>query len=153
VTDVQPDLPRHSVSVSAAIIDDRGRFLVIQRADNGHWEPPGGVLELGESIHDGLVREVLEETGYRVRPVGLTGVYKNVARGIVALVFRGEVLGGREQPGEEVRRLGWLTPEEIDTVMFEAYAARMRDALELGPPHVRAHDGTRLLEAARDPTD
>ncbi len=39
------------MSVSAAIIDDRGRVLVIRRADNGQWEPPGGILELGESIH------------------------------------------------------------------------------------------------------
>ena len=60
--------PKHSVSVAAAIIDDDGRFLVIRRADNGRWEPPGGVLELDESIEAGLVREVEEETGLRVEP-------------------------------------------------------------------------------------
>ena len=70
--------PKHSVSVAAAIIDDQGRFLAIRRADNGRWEPPGGVLELHESIEEGLIREVAEETGLTIEPLALTGVYKNM---------------------------------------------------------------------------
>lgn len=48
------DTPKHSVSVAAVITDDQGRALLIQRRDNGHWEPPGGVLELGETerVHE-----------------------------------------------------------------------------------------------------
>src|SRR6266568_4376788 len=78
----QPAL--HSVSVSGVIIDDQGRALLIQRRDNGSWEPPGGVLEIRESIQDGLRREVREESGLEVEPTALTGVYKNMARGIIA---------------------------------------------------------------------
>ncbi len=48
--------PRHSVSVAAIITDDHDRALLIQRADNGHWEPPGGVLELGETIDGSTTR-------------------------------------------------------------------------------------------------
>ena len=59
---------RHSVSVAAAIINQDGQLLAVRRRDNGHWEPPGGVLELDETIQAGLVREVLEETGLRVEP-------------------------------------------------------------------------------------
>src|SRR3954469_8944020 len=95
--------PRHSVSVAAAILDDQGRFLVIRRADNGRWEPPGGVLELDESIADGLIREVHEETGVDVRPIALTGVYKNMRRGIVALVFRCEITAGAPRTSAEAR--------------------------------------------------
>lgn len=40
----------HSVSVAGAIVDDAGRALLIRRRDNGRWEPPGGVLEAGETI-------------------------------------------------------------------------------------------------------
>ena len=69
---------RHSVSVAGVITDDHGRALLIQRGDNHQWEPPGGVLEPGETIHDGLRREVREETGLDVEPVALTGVYKNM---------------------------------------------------------------------------
>jgi 8-oxo-dGTP diphosphatase len=60
--------PRHSVSVSGVITDDHGHALLVQRRNNHHWEPPGGVLELGESIEDGLRREVREETGLDIEP-------------------------------------------------------------------------------------
>jgi NUDIX domain-containing protein len=50
--------PRHSVSVSGVIPHDHGRVLLVRRRDNQHWKPPGGVLELAETIHDGLRREV-----------------------------------------------------------------------------------------------
>src|SRR4051812_43844677 len=106
--------PKHSVSVAAAIIDDHGRFLAIRRADNGAWEPPGGVLELDESIEAGLVREVEEETGVRVVPVALTGVYKNMRRGIVALVFRCRMINERSRSSSEVLELRWLTPRELE---------------------------------------
>src|SRR3954470_15552352 len=111
---VPDNTPKHSVSVAAAIIDDEGRFLAIRRADDGAWEPPGGVLELDESIEAGLIREVAEETGLMVEPLTLTGVYKNVRRGIVALVFRCTVLGETASVPSEVSNVAWLTPDELD---------------------------------------
>ena len=54
---------RHSVSVAAAVVNEQGKVLAIRRLDNGHWEPPGGILELDESIHEGLIREVRERPG------------------------------------------------------------------------------------------
>jgi ADP-ribose pyrophosphatase YjhB (NUDIX family) len=138
--------PKHSVSVSAAILDDAGRFLVIRRTDNGDWEPPGGVLELHESITDGLVREVYEETGVQVRASALTGVYKNMMRGIVALVFRCEVVHGQPRPTSEAREFAWLAPDELVERMTGAYSVRLLDALDLGAgPIVRAHDGTTVI--------
>ena len=50
----------HSVSVAAVVTDDTGRVLVVQRRDNGEWQIPGGILELDESIPDGVRREVQE---------------------------------------------------------------------------------------------
>ena len=136
--------PRHSVSVAAAIIDDEGRFLAIRRSDNGRWEPPGGVLELNESIEEGLIREVAEETSLVVEPIRLTGVYKNMERGIVALVFRCSIVRGTAQTLDEVDEICWLAPHEL-TRMTEAYRVRMLDALADGSPLVRAHDGVQLL--------
>ena len=66
----------HSVSVAGVVIDEDGRVLVIERRDNGHWESPGGILELGETFEEGVRREVLEETGVQVSVGALTGVYK-----------------------------------------------------------------------------
>ena len=106
------DTPKHSVSVAAVITDDRGRALLIQRRDNGHWEPPGGVLELGETIEDGLRREVREETGLDIEPEQLTGVYKNMTRGVVALVFRCKITGGFLTTSDETTAFRWAAERD-----------------------------------------
>ena len=116
-----------------------------QWRDNGHWEPPGGFLELDESILDGLKREVLEETGLTIEPIRLTGVYKNMTRGIVALMFLARVVGGKIIISDETNRIDWLEPEAIATRMDPAYAVRVLDAHREDGPAVRAHDDLSLL--------
>jgi ADP-ribose pyrophosphatase YjhB (NUDIX family) len=139
------DLPRHSVSVGAAVVRDDGRVLAIKRADNGAWVQPGGVVELDEDPRDAVRREVLEETGVHIEPGELTGVYKNMKRGIVSLVFRCRPIGGEPHPTEEATEVAWFDRDEVSRVMAEAFAVRLLDALEDTGPHVRVHDGERLL--------
>lgn len=134
----------HSVSVSAAVVREDGSFLAVRRRDNGHWEPPGGVLELDETIEEALLREVREETGVVVSLERLSGVYKNMRRGIVALVFRCSPASGELRPSEETSEVAWLKASDVTERMDEAYAVRLLDALASGPPMVRHHDGTRL---------
>jgi len=52
----------------------------MQRSDNGHWGLPGGHVEPGESVADAALREVLEETGWRIELGRLVGVYSDPAR-------------------------------------------------------------------------
>jgi 8-oxo-dGTP diphosphatase len=138
--------PRHSVSVSGVITDDHGRALLIQRRDNHHWEPPGGVLELDEAIEDGLRREVREETGLDIEPDTLTGVYKNMNRGIIALVFRCKVTGGELTANDEVTDFRWADESNIRQLASPAYAVRILDALRANTAAaVRQHDGIRVL--------
>ena len=137
-------MPKHSVSVAGIVVDDQGRVLVIRRDDNGRWEPPGGVLELNESFEDGVCREVLEETGMHISVDQLTGVYKNLTAGIVALVFRCRPAGGHAHPPEESREVRWMTREQVEAAMTPAFAIRVLDALD-GGVHTRAHDGTDLI--------
>ncbi|GAA1969415.1 NUDIX domain-containing protein [Kitasatospora viridis] len=121
-------------------------MLVIRRADNGAWELPGGVLELAEAVEDGVRREVYEETGVKVEVERLTGVYKNVARGIVALVFRCQPEGGGERVSAESTAVEWFTADEVRERVAEVYAVRMLDAVSgEGAPAVRVHDGVRVL--------
>jgi 8-oxo-dGTP diphosphatase len=138
--------PQHSVSVAAAVIRDDGRVLVVCRRDNGHWEPPGGILEIDESIPEGLAREVAEETGLNVELETLTGVYKNLARGIVALVFRCRPAGGTLATGAESADFLWATNEQLDGLMQPVYAIRLHDALcYTDRPAIRSHDGARVV--------
>lgn len=137
---------RHSVSVAAVVADEQDRALLVKRADNGHWEPPGGVLELGEDILTGLRREVTEETGLLIEPVALTGVYKNMRRGIVALVFRCRQADGSPQLTSEVTEIRWASRDQVAALADPAYAVRVLDALNFTvPPAIRAHDGVQLI--------
>lgn len=138
--------PLHSVSVAGVVVREDGRVLAIRRADNGTWEPPGGVLEVTEAVEDGVRREVFEETGIKVGVERLTGVYKNVSRGIVALVFRCRPESGSERLSEESTAVAWLTPAEVSDYMAEVYAVRVLDALrDSAAPATRSHDGRQLL--------
>lgn len=144
-----PRSPLHSVCVAAVIVNEHGQVLLTQRRDNGHWEPPGGVLELSESITDGLRREVREETGLEIEPDRLTGVYKNMPRGIVALVFRARVIGGAQaDQTDETSRLQWVDASDIAGRSAEAYAVRVFDAISSTIPAIRAHDGVNLLPSS-----
>src|SRR5699024_8689690 len=120
------------------------------RRDNGHWEMPGGVLELSEQFEDGVRREVAEETGMVVHVDQLTGVYKNMSRGIVALVYRCRPSDQPTHATEEAREVRWMTRDEITEHMDPAYGVRVRDAFEQ-QPQSRAHDGVQLLSADRTP--
>lgn len=137
---------RHSVSVAAVVTDEDGRVLVIRRRDNGAWQLPGGVLELHETIEDGVRREVQEETGVTVEPIRLTGIYKNMNLGVVALVFLARPTGGAPAPTDESTAVEWWQPDRVANEMTEAFAVRILDTLrgESAPASIRAHDGTRV---------
>ncbi|GAB3912920.1 NUDIX hydrolase [Kibdelosporangium lantanae] len=137
------DLPKHSVSVAGIVVDDQDRVLVIRRRDNGHWEPPGGVLELNETFEEGVRREVLEETGITVHVDRLTGVYKNMTRAIVALVFRCTPAAGQPSATPEATQVRWMSLDEIKTAMTPAYYVRVADAFE-SSAQTKSHDGVNL---------
>ena len=137
----------HSVSVAGIVVNDEGKVLVIRRRDNNHWEPPGGILEVDETFEEGVRREVHEETGVRVKVDRLTGVYKNMAHAIVALVFRCTPVAGDTTVTDESREVRWMSLDEANAVMSPAYAVRVTDALESGLIRTRTHDGINLFEA------
>ena len=73
-----PDRP--VVGVGGVVIVD-GRALLIRRGSEplrGQWSIPGGMLELGESLQQGVARELLEETGLVVRVLDLIEVFDRV---------------------------------------------------------------------------
>jgi ADP-ribose pyrophosphatase YjhB (NUDIX family) len=137
-------ISKHSVSVAGIVVREDDRVLVIKRDDNGNWEAPGGILELNESFESGVQREVLEETGLAVTVERLTGVYKNLTHGIVALVYRCRPVGGEPHATDEAREIRWMTKEEVQSAMTPAFGVRVLDAFEESPQS-RAHDGVNLV--------
>ncbi|MEJ7630816.1 MAG: NUDIX domain-containing protein, partial [Nocardioidaceae bacterium] len=65
------------VAVTAVVLDDARRVLMIQRTDNDLWAIPGGAQEVGETSTEAAVREVREETGLNVEVNGLVGIYSD----------------------------------------------------------------------------
>ncbi|HEU4556321.1 MAG TPA: NUDIX domain-containing protein [Longimicrobium sp.] len=62
-------------SVSAHVWDADGRLLLVRQRDMEIWSTPGGMIEPDERPADAVVREVWEETGLRVKPERIAGVY------------------------------------------------------------------------------
>jgi ADP-ribose pyrophosphatase YjhB (NUDIX family) len=101
-----------------ALIFRRDRILLVERGRaplEGWWSLPGGVLETGETMEEGICREVLEETGLRVRPVEAAGIFERIlrdARGrpeyhYVLVDYVCRVLGGSLTPADDVNRAEW----------------------------------------------
>jgi 8-oxo-dGTP diphosphatase len=123
VTDARSYPQRPFLAVSAAIVRD-GKILVVRRARppaNGLYTLPGGVVEVGETLTDAVVREVREETSLAVEPVALAGFRETVVRDgsdrvqrhFVILCFAARWRAGEPVLNEELSEAHWLDPAEL----------------------------------------
>jgi ADP-ribose pyrophosphatase YjhB (NUDIX family) len=114
---------RPFLAVSAAIIRD-GRVLIVRRARppaHGVYTLPGGIVEVGETLEEALVREIREETALEIEPVGLAGYRQAIARDpagrverhFVILPFAARWLAGEPTLNEELAEAHWLRPGEL----------------------------------------
>jgi 8-oxo-dGTP diphosphatase len=66
-----------------AIILDRDRVLLVERGKpplQGYWSLPGGVLETGETLEEGVRREIREETGLEIHPRAVVEIFERIMR-------------------------------------------------------------------------
>jgi ADP-ribose pyrophosphatase YjhB (NUDIX family) len=80
---MQREFPEAPLVGVGAVVVDEGRVLLVRRGTEplrGQWSLPGGLLELGESLTNGVVREVREETGLIVEPVELIELLDRIHR-------------------------------------------------------------------------
>ena len=116
-----PDAPR--VGVGAVILDGTRVLLACRgRAPSaGKWSIPGGLVDVGERLEDALLREIEEESGLRVRLLGLCGVIDRVVREqdavryhYVIIDYVAEPVGGRLQAGSDAAEVRWVEVDELD---------------------------------------
>ena len=133
------------VAVGAAVGNDKGELLLIQRADSGVWLYPTGWCDVGYSAAEVVVKEVQEETGIDAEPVRLIAVLDGLRLGftripLYSLVFHCRALGGKLEPHPlECRDVGWFQPDALPSPLvgverwgepvFAAIRGERRDVL------------------------
>jgi 8-oxo-dGTP diphosphatase len=106
--------------VGGIVRDDTGRLLMVQRGREparGRWSVPGGRVEPGETLAEATAREVLEETGVRVRVGELAGTVERDAPGGDVYVIHDFVCTplerGDVRAGDDADDAGWFTGSEV----------------------------------------
>src|SRR5277367_7191930 len=80
---VRREYPEAPIVGVGAVVIDGTKVLLVRRGQEplkGEWSLPGGALELGETLQQGVVREVLEETGLIVVPGGIIEIFDRIVR-------------------------------------------------------------------------
>lgn len=111
---------------SAVVTDDLGRVLMQRRADSGNWSLPGGVMDIGETLGQCVIREVREETGLDIELTGLLGICTDPAHVIAYpdgevrqefnITYLGRVVGGAIAVSRESTEVRFVDPTEFDRI-------------------------------------
>jgi ADP-ribose pyrophosphatase YjhB (NUDIX family) len=107
------------VGADAAIFNDQGEILLMERADGSGWCLPCGWVEANERPIDAAVREVYEETGLQVEVQQLVGVFtrkaslENGPHTMIAVVHLCQITGGELRLSAEGRSLRYRSIEEV----------------------------------------
>jgi ADP-ribose pyrophosphatase YjhB (NUDIX family) len=145
-----PDAPL--VGVGAVIVEE-GRVLLVRRGSEpllGHWTLPGGLLEVGEMLLAGVVREVREETGLTVEAIELIELVDRIVRDgervryhYVIADYLCHVVGGQLQAASDADAVRWVERAEWNShsaLRLDPVTVRV---IEMGWQRARALKGTR----------
>jgi 8-oxo-dGTP diphosphatase len=133
------EYPERPVVGIGGVIIDQGRTLLIRRGSEpllGEWSIPGGSLELGESLQEGVARELLEETGIEVRVLDLIEVFDRVYREdgstkrgprfhFVIVDYLCERLSGEPRAGSDVTDVAFAREDELARFHLTETATRV----------------------------
>jgi len=138
-----PSMPeaRPKLGTCAVILDESGRVVLEQRSDCGWWCLPGGRLDAGETLAQGAVREVREETGLEIDITGFLGVFSDPRRRTVRYPDNGDLrqlvdavvvarpAGGKFAKSPESLDVRWFAPARIPLNTVPPVVEILRQAL------------------------
>jgi 8-oxo-dGTP diphosphatase len=121
-TQVQREFPQAPLVGVGAVIVQEGRVLLVRRGSEplkGHWTLPGGMLEVGESLVEGVVREIREETGLGVEVIELIELLDRIHRDngrvryhYVIADYLCRITGGELRAGSDADAVRWVERSE-----------------------------------------
>lgn len=124
----------------AAVINNAGQMLLVQRAGSQRWAIPGGALTVGETPTEGVVREVREETGVKCMPTDLVGVYDSrlgpgkSPQHQYNFVFLCQLLDENLEMASqslEILDMGWFAEDNLPTPLEPSNSQRILDAFQM----------------------
>lgn len=130
------EYPTRPVIGVGGVVISRGRALLVRRGHpplEGQWSIPGGALEPGETVAEGVRRELAEETGIAVRVLGLIDVFERIEldrRGkaryhFVVLDYLCEAIEGHPRAGSDVSAVAWARTSEFERYSLTPAATRV----------------------------
>ncbi len=87
-------------------------ILLVKTHKRG-WEPPGGQVEVGESLPEAAIRETQEEAGITISINQLGVVHSNLTRGLVIFSFFGDYISGEPTPSDETPEVSWVPRNQV----------------------------------------
>lgn len=117
-------MPVHIVAAGGFVENTKGEILLVKTRREGHWVFPGGQVEVGENLIDGVIREVKEESGIDAKVSHLVGVFSNTATyeghsGVkivptkVMFDFVCDPIGGELATSDETSDSRWVSKEKV----------------------------------------
>jgi 8-oxo-dGTP diphosphatase len=156
---MQREFPAHPlVGVGAVVFDSSGQVLLIKRGrppGQGRWSLPGGLVELGETLKEGIEREVYEETGLIVNAETVVDVVDRIYRysgqedgkdprvqyHYVVVDYWCRLIRGELKPSSDASDVAWVAQDEwkdstlysLEEIAVQVIEKAWLMALEAGP--------------------
>lgn len=121
-----------TIGVFATILNENGQVLCVQRNYPPFgWTTPGGRLEDNESPEEGVIREVLEETGYIVSIEKLIGIYSAPFKSDLVISYLCKIIGREPwEPNDEISKVEFFSKSNLPSPMKNNTFVRIDDALQ-----------------------